>query len=309
MNPRRWVPAGLRRWLGLYLFDRLFPLWERLGFHVVPNNYMSPIPDLRTLKPDLWSKPSELPGIEMNDQAQLRLLHRLASQWGAEFDGVLAAPEQGPYTGDRSKFGLMDGAVAYAMVRSLKPRRVLEVGSGHSTFLLGQAVVKNRRDGVATELVACEPYPNAALRSGLAGLSRLVPLPAQDLGLAEFARLGENDILFIDSSHVLRTGGDVQHLFLEVLPRLQQGVHVHVHDIFFPLDYPADWLFRNHRFYTEQYLLQAFLAFNRVFAVTWAGRYMQERYPRELAAAFPAHAAEASLASSFWMQRGEAGPA
>lgn len=303
MNPWKWMPAGLRRRLGEYLFDRGFPLWQRLGFHVLPNNYMSPIPDLRALKPDLWSKPSELPGIEMNDQGQLQLLDRLATQWGAEFEGVLAAPEEGPYPGDRSKFGLVDGAVAYAMIRALKPRTVLEVGSGHSTFLLGQAVVKNRRDGVPTELIACEPYPNAALRSGLAGLSRLVALPAQDLGRAEFARLGENDILFIDSSHVLRTGGDVQYLFLDVLPRLQRGVHIHVHDIFLPLEYPADWLFRNHRFYSEQYVLQAFLIFNRAFAVTWAGRYLHERYPRELAAAFPAHAAEASLASSFWMQK------
>ena len=303
MGLTRWIPGFLRRRLGLYLFDRLFPVWERLGFHVVPNNYMSPIPDLRALKPDLLSKSYELPGVEMHEPAQLDLLRGLASQWGGEFDRMLASPEGGAYPGDRSKFGLVDGAVAYAMIRRFKPRTVLEVGSGYSTYILGQAALRNRQDGVATELIACEPYPNAALRAGLPGVSRLLPRPVQEVDPGEFVRLGTNDTLFIDSSHVLRTGGDVQHLFLEVLPRLRAGVHVHVHDIFFPFDYPAEWLVANHRFYSEQYVLQAFLAFNYAFTVSWAGRYIHLKYPQELATAFPTHAGEASSASSFWMQK------
>lgn len=303
MAVTRWMPGFLRRRLGDVLFNRLFSFWQGLGFHVMPNNYMSPIPDLRTLKPDLWATPSDLAGIEMNDERQRDLLRRIAGGAVKEYEAWLASPERVSYAGERSKFGPVDAAVLYGMIRSVKPRIILEVGSGHSTYVMGGAALRNRQDGVATELIACEPYPNAALRAGLPGVSRLLPRPAQEIELSEFLRLQRNDILFIDSSHVLRTGGDVAYLYLEVLPRVQAGVYVHVHDIFFPFEYPAPWLLENHRFYSEQYLLQAFLMFNRAFAVLWAARYMYWRYPKELAAVFPAYDSETSGASSLWMQK------
>jgi len=303
MGLTRWIPGPLRRRLGDVLFNRLFSFWQGLGFHVMPNNYMSPIPDLRTLKPDLWTKPSELAGIVMHDGRQLDLLRRIAGEPVKEYEAWLASPERVSYAGDPSKFGPVDAAVLYGMIRSIKPRTILEVGSGYSTYVMGRAALRNRQDGVVTELIACEPYPNPALLAGLPGLSRLLPRPAQEIEMTEFLRLQRNDILFIDSSHVLRTGGDVPYLYLEVLPRLQAGVYVHVHDIFSPFEYPAPWLFENHRFYSEQYLLQAFLIFNRAFAILWAARYMYWKYPQELAAAFPAYDSESSEASSFWMQK------
>jgi hypothetical protein len=109
----------------------------------------------------------------------------------------------------------------------------------------------------------------------------------QEVSPDTFQQLGANDILFIDSSHVVKCGGDVNYLFLEVLPRLQPGVIVHVHDIFLPGDYPKSWVKEHLRFWSEQYLLQAFLLFNSEYEVLLCNSYLDHKYGAELRAAFP----------------------
>lgn len=101
----------------------------------------------------------------------------------------------------------------------------------------------------------------------------------QDVPIEELTRLDENDILFIDSTHVLKIGSDVHYLYLDVLLRLKKGVIIHIHDVFIPEEYPRDWVVRDHKFWNEQYLLQAFLAFNDSFEILWASNYMAIRYP------------------------------
>jgi len=118
----------------------------------------------------------------------------------------------------------------------------------------------------------------------------------------EFGKLKENDILFIDSSHVLKIGSDVQYEYLDILPRLSKGVIVHVHDIFLPAEYPKEWVLKDYIFWTEQYLLQAFLAFNDSFEVLWAGHYMHLKYPNKLEDAF-SYKRDERLPGSFWMRK------
>src|SRR5262249_46442361 len=113
----------------------------------------------------------------------------------------------------------------------------------------------------------------------------------------------QNDILFIDSSHVFRVDSDVRFLFLEVLPRLNPGVLIHIHDIFLPYDYPRDWIVKEHRFWNEQYLLHAFLLFNRAFEVLWAGSYMHTRHSDKLKRAFASYDPASVWPGSFWMRR------
>jgi len=115
----------------------------------------------------------------------------------------------------------------------------------------------------------------------------VIPRPVEDLDLELFRNLATNDVLFIDSSHVVKTGSDVVREYLEILPALPPGVLVHVHDIFLPWDYPRDMVVKNLCFWSEQYLLQAFLSFNSSFEVIWASSAMQASYPRALEAAFP----------------------
>lgn len=153
------------------------------------------------------------------------------------------------------------------------------------------------------ELITIDPYPNEVIKQGFPGLTRLIAQRVQDVELQQFNGLGENDILFIDSTHVLTIGSDVRYLFLEILPRLAKGVLVHVHDIVLPAEYPRKWVLEEYRFWNEQYLLQAFLAFNTNFEVLWAGSYMHLRHPDRLEEAFPSYNRAARWPGSFWMRR------
>lgn len=191
------------------------------------------------------------------------------------------------------------------MVRHYKPQRIFEIGSGYSTYLLAQAIVKNGEedDDYRCELVAIEPYPNEVLKAGFPGLSKLVRKKAQDIPISEFQRLTGNDILFIDSSHVLTIGSDVQYEYLEILPRLNKGVVVHIHDIFLPVEYPKEWVLQSFEFWNEQYLLHAFLAFNDSFEVLWASNYTSLKYPHKLEAAFDSYKRRKRGGTSFWMRR------
>jgi hypothetical protein len=165
------------------------------------------------------------------------------------------------------------------------------------------AARRNGAEGhVRAEVVACEPYPEEVLLRGLDGLT-LRQTIVQEIPLSEFESLQANDILFIDSSHVLKIGSDVQYEFLEVIPRLRPGVIVHVHDIFLPAEYPRPWVMDQLRFWTEQYLLQAFLAFNDTFEILWAGSYMHLTHPERLERAFRSYRRTTRWPGSFWMRR------
>jgi hypothetical protein len=171
------------------------------------------------------------------------------------------------------------------------------VGSGFSSLVLGQAAEKNKN----SDLICIEPFPREFLREGFPGLQSSIEKKIQDIGLEFFSQLASGDILFIDSSHTVKIGGDVNYLFLEVLPRLNPGVIVHVHDIFLPFEYRRDWVLDEFRFWTEQYLLDAFLMFNAEFEVIMANSYLSHYHEDDLKAAFP------DLSSwgggSFWMRR------
>ncbi|MFA5156111.1 MAG: class I SAM-dependent methyltransferase [Candidatus Omnitrophota bacterium] len=282
-----------------------FPFWQRLGLHVVPNHYNYPLPDIRGLRDDLWSRHSELPGINMNVENQIRLLSRF-TYIRPEYDGLpkekTAIPHQ--YYINNGTFAAVDGEISYCMIRYFKPKIFFEIGAGNSTYLAAQAIVKNQEaEGVECELIACEPYPDNILKRGFPGLSRLIPSKVQDVPLAEFNRLQENDILFIDSSHALYTGSDVQYEFLELLPRLNRGVIVHVHDIFLPAEYPRDLIMDKYCFFNEQYLLQAFLTFNDTFEILWAGRFMHLRHPEKLSVAFSSYEQNPAWPVSLWMRK------
>jgi len=274
--------------------QELFPIWEKHGFHVTRVHFYQPIPDTRSLPEELWSQPSKLVGIDMNDSVQLDLLRNHFSKFRSEYESISAEPppdQVWPFSGP-------DALVAYCMVRHFRSRRIIEVGSGSSSLVLGQAAAKNND----STLICIDPFPGELLRKGsIPALQSLIQSRVQDVELEFFSQLEAGDILFIDSSHTVKVGGDVNYLFLEVLPRLKPGVIVHVHDIFFPFDYPRDWMVEKFRFWTEQYLLQAFLIFNSEFEVLMANSYLNYYHLSELKAAFPNLRRWES--GSFWMRR------
>src|SRR3954464_15474908 len=204
----------------------------------------------------------------MNDAIQLQLLADVFPQFESEYSRFAHQPTDSPYEFyfDNPMFSGTDALVLYGMLRHFKPRRVLEVGSGFSSRVAATALQANG----SGELVCIEPYPQEVLRHEFPTLTQLIEKEVQQVDLKVFQNLAANDVLFIDSSHVVRVGGDVDYLFLEVLPRLAPGVIIHVHDVFIPFPGRRDWVLEERRCWNEQQLLQAFVGGNSGFALLFA---------------------------------------
>ena len=280
-------------------FPELFRRWERRGFHVTPVPFYQPIPDTRSLPETLWERPSQLAGIAMNESTQLELLRKHFPKFRDEYERLptTSVVKENQFYVNNTLFGGVDSLVAYCMVRHFQPELIIEVGSGFSSLVLAGAAEKKKGSG----LICIEPFPRKFLREGFPGLQSLIEKNVQDIDVEFFSQLKSGDILFIDSSHTVKMGGDVNYLFLEVLPRLRPGVLVHVHDIFLPFEYRRDWVLDECRFWTEQYLLQAFLAFNSEFEVLMANSYLKHYHEEDLKAAFPTLSRWEG--GSFWMRR------
>jgi hypothetical protein len=198
----------------------------------------------------------------------------------------------GPRLG-RGMFPALDGMAAYALTRRLRPKRILEIGSGDSTFFLAQAVEDNGFGSVR----CIDPQP----RRDIAGLDVTIERRLMANCDANYARaLEPNDILFIDSSHIMLPGTDVDIQFNRVFPRLNPGVYVHLHDVFLPDDYPANWRLRN---YSEQNALMGWIL-SGYFDVIWAGHFMLTRH-RPLVDEAVGDLMIGSGAGSLWLRRAE----
>lgn len=282
-----------------------FPILESEGYHITPVHYYYPIPDTSQLNESVLNRRTDLKGIDMNEKLQLELLSSFKGDYKKEYDNIPKNKTDIHYEYylNNGAFSSVDAEILYCMIRHFKPARIFEIGSGYSTYLSAGAAVLNKNNGIQTELHAFEPYPNIILKEGFHGLSYLHELKIQDVPLSAFEVLKENDILFIDSSHVLTTGSDVQYEYLELLPRLNKGVIVHIHDIFLPAEYPERWLIEEHLFWNEQYLLQAFMQFNYSFEILWASSFMHLRNPTQLSAAFTSYDPETVWPGSFWIRK------
>jgi predicted O-methyltransferase YrrM len=270
-----------------------FGVWEKLGLHVLPVHYFSPIPATEDLPDSLFDRQSACVGVDWNETTQERYLTDVFPR----YVGETTFPKN---TG----LSPADAAVLHAMIRHHRPARFVEIGSGESTKVAARACLMNAREGAPCETIAVDPEPMAEVREGIPGLTRLLTQPVQRLHLDLFL---DADIVFIDSSHTVRIGGDVVHEVLEILPRLKPGALVHFHDILLPGEYWREWVLGKRYFWAEQYLLQAFLAFNPVFEVLWAARYMHLRRPDDIVRAFPFFDRHRHRITSFWLRRRPAG--
>lgn len=290
-----------------FVYKKIFPLMQKVGVNLTPNSYISPIPNLPDLDDEkVWVNPSELIGIEMNDSSMIDLLSYF-KKFKIEYDKFPKTKTsiEHQYYLNNNAFVAVDAEIYYSMIRYFKPNKIVEIGSGFSTYLAAQAVLKNKEEyGIECELIAIEPYPNEILRKGFPGLSKLIISRLEDVDMSIFNELHDNDILFIDSSHALKIGGDVQYEYLEILPRLNRGVIVHIHDIFLPLEYPKEWILNEFVFWNEQYILQAFLAFNESFEIIWGSSYMHLNYSYLLKNSFESYNSQKDIGpGSFWIKR------
>jgi predicted O-methyltransferase YrrM len=284
---------------------RAFPLWERLGLHVLPVHFYSPIPDTRELKahPEWFAADHPMTGVDMRELEELQLLEKLGKAWEADYK-LAGGDAFGLEERKMPSFAPANALVLYALIRELGPKRMIEVGSGMSTRISSAAFRDNARAGKPGIFTAIEPYPSTALKAGYDGLSELLVTKVEDVPLERFQELEKNDILFIDSSHTVKIGGDVNYLFFRILPLLKPGVIIHVHDIFFPREYLPHHFFNSgvKQIWQEQYLLHSFLMFNSEFEVLLCSSYLHFKRLQDLKNLFPWYH-ENRCPSSFWMRR------
>lgn len=277
-------------------------IFRGVGVFPLIDHYYEPMFDYRQLKRPLHAE-RDLPGIDWNVPEQLALLGRL--NYGGELTGMPQEPAAGgKFYYNNGNFGAGDAEYFYSIMRSFKPARLVEIGAGFSTLMARNAVARNAAEqpGYACKHICIEPYEMPWLESlpDVTVVRDRVETCAPDL----FAQLDRNDILFIDSSHMIRPQGDVLFEYLELLPRLRPGVLVHVHDIFSPRDYPARWLEGEVKFWNEQYLLEAFLSCNGKFRIIAALNYLFHNHADRLLEKCPVLKSNPGLEpGSFWMVR------
>ena len=260
---------------------RLDALQAKLGPYP-PGHFHSPIPDQEEVRRDqeaiFGAKDRELPGIDRREAQQWALLDELA-KFAPDVRFARHAEPGQRYHWDNRVFQYADAFALYAMVRRLRPRRWIEIGSGFSSAVLLDTL--DRHPEIQTETLFIDPDSNrvdALLRESDRRRCEYLQQRVQDVPLARFEQLEAGDVLFIDSSHVSKIGSDVNWLFFEVVPRLPRGVYVHVHDIPPDFEYPRAWVDAGWA-WNESYLLRAFLMFNPAFRIELHPAYLAERDP------------------------------
>ena len=302
LTPFVYPSAWLLKMIRMARVDRLphcrNALW-RIGVFPVRDHYYEPQIDNRHSKQP-FSQDRDLPGINWNISGQLDLLTGFS--YGHEIADIpLGKTDMREFYLNNSAFEAGDADYWYQLIRCFKPRRIFEIGSGNSTLMAIKAVRKNQDQNpeYSCRHVCIEPYEMPWLEE--TGVD-VVRKKVEDLDVGFFSELSENDILFIDSSHVIRPRGDVLFEFLELLPTLNKGVIVHIHDIFSPRNYLRQWLEEEVKFWNEQYLLEAFLSDNRSWKIIGALNYLHHNYFETLKSVAPFLTPE-SEPVSFYIQK------
>jgi hypothetical protein len=296
-----WYEGYWNYWRGEF-----FDYSEQQGLHIIPVHYYTPIPNVNNLKEKIWEPRKTLSYININLDKSFEFLEDLVSKYYSEYQIFPYEKES-----DREFFlgnpayGGGDAEVLYSMIREFKPQKIIEIGAGYSTLLIAKAINKNidENSDSRTEFISIEPYPPSYLQPPPNECSKFLSSELQEVALTEFESLGKNDILFIDSSHVVKIDSDVVYEYLEILPRLNSGVLIHIHDIFLPNEYPQDWIEESRFFWNEQYLLHAFLLFNQEFEIIVPLNLLVQEHRENINKIIPSCKKYSARPSSLWLRR------
>lgn len=256
---------------------------------VPPGHFYSPIPSIDEVgksEERIFRVPGELPAVDLNEREQMQF-----------FDAFRDYYKELPFTDektaglryyfDNQNYSYSDAICLYAMIRHAKPRRVIEIGSGYSscvTLDTNELFFEN-----AIDCTFIEPYPElfrSLIKQADHERIEIIPTPLQEVNLEHFSSLQENDILFVDSTHVSRVNSDVNYIFFEILPSLNSGVYIHFHDIFYPFEYPRAWIYEG-RAWNEAYLLHAFLQYNSSFKIVFFNTFLEHFFAEKFTADMP----------------------
>lgn len=269
-----------------------------------PGHFYSPVVSIAEATKDaakLFEEvPDNIPGVDLNEIGQLDLLSNFEKLYPTiDFPDIKSAGHR--YYYDNPAYSYSDAIILNCMMRHFRPSRIIEVGSGYSSC----AILDTNEIflGNSVSLTCIEPYPKL-LQSLLSPKDieniKIIPSRLQDVDLAEFRRLQPGDFLFIDSTHVSKTGSDVNYLIADILPVLNDGVHIHIHDIFYPFEYPKEWVLGG-RSWNEVYVIRAFLKFNSRFKIEIMNTYLEHFHRSRFAEKMPL--CLKNLGGSIWLMK------
>lgn len=272
--------------IGKLIRDIIINFLRTDDYYVSKPQYYNSIPDKKYLfSRDGYEKhPYPCYGINFFDKEQLSLCEKL-SKFAKEINQL---PEDVLNEEKNKSFRDMDLEFLYGMIRFLKPKHFIEIGAGWSTLIAMQALNHNNTDEAhKCEHIVIEPYARPYFKRFFNKAGKYIPKPIQEVPASLFDKLTPGDILFIDTSHIVKYGGDINYLFFHIIPRLSKGCFIHIHDIFIPNEYFKTWIYRDNLFYTEQYLVMAFLMYNEQFQIRIAAQYLSQKYRNKLNNWFP----------------------
>jgi hypothetical protein len=271
------------------------------GYDLVRRHFYSPLPKVETLPDRLWSEPRPMIGIDLAvDRAECYLREDLKP---------FLEEYRPPHDGDGSSgfflkngsYGPVDAEILYAILRRERPGRVVEFGSGSSSYVIEDAQMQT--SSATFDHIIYDPYPLTANSLGPLPNAKIYSQEVEGRDPAAVAQgFKSGDVLFVDTTHTVRTGGDVDWIISALLPVVPVGVLVHFHDIFLPYEYPRRWVVDERRAWAEQYLLQAFLAFNDDFEVLFPTHAMARSVPELIARTIPSFGPGVQP-GSFWIRR------
>jgi len=286
--------------------------WEGLNSYIEKENF-SPLGHFYSLYPDLeeiknkeeqlFLREKDVRDIDFNEENQIKTLHKMQLLYDTipNWTDITEYTDSNKlrYKYNNNNLSHADAIGLHCMLRILRPKRVIEVGSGYTSAVMldtNEFYLNNQ-----IKLKFIEPYPDL-LKSLVKPQDELELLPEklQDVSFNAFEKLEEGDVLFIDSTHVSKIGSDVNYLFFDIFPRLAKGVYIHLHDIFYPFEYPKEWIYSG-RVWNELYLLRAFLQNNDNYKTIYFQNMMEKKYRDIFMENWPIHAP--IQGGSFWMQK------
>lgn len=257
---------------------------------VPPGHFYSPIPSLEEVaarEEAIFSRvPRTIPGIDLQEEQQLHLFDSFKKFYNElPFPAQPASDRRFFY--DNPAYSYSDAIFLYCMIRHARPQKIIEIGSGYSS-----CVTLDTNELFFNNSISCtfiEPFPQlleSLLKADDKTRIEIIPQPLQNVDISLFLSLAADDILFVDSTHVAKVGSDVNYLFFEILPALPAGVYIHFHDIFYPFEYPREWIYEG-RAWNENYMLRAFLEYNSAFRIVFFNTFLEHFHEARFAAEMP----------------------
>jgi predicted O-methyltransferase YrrM len=245
-----------------------------------PGHFYSPVVDGKTLEPreaEIWNEQNKIEGIDLNMEEQLALVKSFSTYY-PELPYLSEKRIKTRYYFDNDYYTHNDGIALYSMIRHLTPKKIIEIGSGFSSAIMLDTNEYCLHGSI--KLCFIDPYPERL--KGLMNVqdqlnAELIAQDVQAVSLEKYKELEAGDMLFVDSSHVVKTGSDLHHILFNILPVLKPGVHIHFHDIFFPFEYPKAWVMAG-RNWNENYVLRAFLMYNEKFRIRLFSDYLYKKH-------------------------------